>query len=355
MSKVPSLTPVCFWKEVYCRAAYLQQNWAKGRYTVVPLLRGHRKRVNCLDCDGQYVVSGSDDKSARVWNLFTAHCLHVLDVHTDAVTCVVIKNDYVLTGCADNHIRIFRVQTGVFMQTLMGHSASIEHLCFDGHRVLSASADRTLRVWTLELGCCKHVLTGHEDDIQLLTMQDTLAVSTSWDRYIRMWDLETGNCIKSLSSQNQVVHCCQFDSRFLIFGGSEGLVVIIETGKEPDDVNGMHRCEGHSSDVYCLVFNEKIVCSGSADSTIRVWDFTGKCLFTFYEHIGVVRCLHLHGNRLVSGGDRKKIVVWDVQAGMLLNVVHRNPTLLHKWWVNETRIITASPESPGTLTILSYW
>ena len=29
------------------------------------------------------------------------------------------------------------------------------------------------------------------------------------------------------------------------------------------------------------------------------------------DHLGVVRCLHLDKYKLVSGGDQKKICVWD--------------------------------------------
>ena len=38
--------------------------------------------------------------------------------------------------------------------------------------------------------------------------------------------------------------------------------------------------------------------------------FSGECVHVLLEHLGVVRCLHLHDDRLVSGGDRKKIVIW---------------------------------------------
>ena len=44
-----------------------------------------------------------------------------------------------------------------------------------------------------------------------------------------------------------------------------------------------------------------------------------------------------------------------LQTGKLLNVVHRNPSLLHVMWISDTRLITASPESPGVITILNYW
>nr|XP_014340536.1 PREDICTED: F-box/WD repeat-containing protein 7-like [Latimeria chalumnae] len=142
IADISTLPRACHWKDIYIRASYLNQNWEKGRYTVVPPLRGHRKRVNCLDCDGKFLVSGSEDNTARIWGLFTAHCLHVFDCHRDAVTSVVIKNGYILTGCADSLIRVFEVETWKYLRCLTGHSSGIDHLCFDGKKVLSASADR---------------------------------------------------------------------------------------------------------------------------------------------------------------------------------------------------------------------
>ncbi|XP_069773006.1 F-box/WD repeat-containing protein 7-like isoform X2 [Narcine bancroftii] len=346
-----SLSPTCRWKEIYIRACHLNQNWTLGRYTVLPLLRGHQGRVDCLDCDGKWLVSGSSDKTARVWDLFTASCLHVLDNHTDAVTCVCIKLEVIVTGCADSLIRIFQLETGTCLRALMGHSSGIDQLCFDGTKVVSASSDRTLRVWSIQDGRCRKILRGHEDEIQYLTMKEHLIASTSWDHTIRIWDIHRGVCTAFLKGHTEVVNCCQFDCRYVVSGGGDCLVLIwsIDSGKL------VHKCQGHVGDVYCLKFNEKSICSGSSDSTIRVWDFTGKCLFIMTEHIGVVRSLHLNGNRLVSGGDRKKILVWNILEGKLVNVIHRNPSLLHKVWINETKIITASPESPGILTILSYW
>lgn len=44
-----------------------------------------------------------------------------------------------------------------------------------------------------------------------------------------------------------------------------------------------------------------------------------------------------------------------LQKGKLLNMAHRHPTRLQRMWVGDTRLITASPDTPGTLTVLSYW
>ena len=43
------------------------------------------------------------------------------------------------------------------------------------------------------------------------------------------------------------------------------------------------------------------------------------------------------------------------QEGKLLSVVYRNPALLHLMWADDTKLMTASPETPGTITIINYW
>ena len=43
----------------------------------------------------------------------------------------------------------------------------------------------------------------------------------------------------------------------------------------------------------------------------------GELLHSLREHLGVVRCLHINNERLVSGGDQKKIVVWDYRVSAL--------------------------------------
>ena len=89
---------------------------------------------------------------------------------------------------------------------------------------------------------------------------------------------------------------------------------------------------------FCVQCASDSIASASADSTIRLWNYFGwfavNCYFFFssfmYEgsclhilegHIGVVRCLALRGDILVSGGDRKRIIVWDVKVGHAITFI----------------------------------
>ena len=47
------LPNTCHWKKAYLKGKRLHYNWTKGVYTVVPLLRGHKKPVTAMACDGK--------------------------------------------------------------------------------------------------------------------------------------------------------------------------------------------------------------------------------------------------------------------------------------------------------------
>lgn len=52
-----SLKPAtCRWKNIYIRALSLDRNWAQGRYSVAPLLRGHKEPITCMECDGNNIL-----------------------------------------------------------------------------------------------------------------------------------------------------------------------------------------------------------------------------------------------------------------------------------------------------------
>jgi hypothetical protein len=39
----------------------------------------------------------------------------------------------------------------------------------------------------------------------------------------------------------------------------------------------------------------------------------------------------------------------------MMSTLHRNPNRLHIVWLDETMIITASPENESALTLIFYW
>lgn len=146
--------------------------------------------------DGRFLVSGSGDKSARVWDIEKGQCVFDLRIedfiHNEqgpidaGITSVALSPDgkLVAAGSLDTMVRVWNVQTGHQVERLKGHKDSVYSVAFspDGKCLVSGSLDRTLRVWDLSqtkraldslppgskepvekgLGTCASTLNGHK-------------------------------------------------------------------------------------------------------------------------------------------------------------------------------------------------
>ena len=79
-------------------------------------LTGHSRGVNCLDFalgDKPYLLSGSDDKSVRVWDYQTKQCVHVLEGHSANVSSVAFHPTLplILSGGEDGVCKLWHSTT----------------------------------------------------------------------------------------------------------------------------------------------------------------------------------------------------------------------------------------------------
>lgn len=187
--------PICKWKDIYIRASHLHNNWATGRYVVLPPMRGHKDRISCLDCSGNILVSGSDDRTVVVWDVTTATAVHMFQHHADAVTCVKMRNNLLLTSSLDGMIRVYNISTGKCLGQLYQDNvdpSAVRHLYFDGVKAVSGHDDRIIRVWNVISGRCLFTLQGHTDELVSMVCNGQYAVTTSWDETIKVWDIQAG-------------------------------------------------------------------------------------------------------------------------------------------------------------------
>jgi WD40 repeat protein len=120
-------------------------------------LRGHSgmvRRVTFLP-DGRLASAGgswlgSEFGEVKIWDLSTGRWLDLLG-HTNAVECVACSPDgrRLVTGSEDRTIKLWDTATGEEVFTLRGHTSGVESVAFspDGRRIASGSDDRTVRVW----------------------------------------------------------------------------------------------------------------------------------------------------------------------------------------------------------------
>lgn len=107
-------------------------------------LRGHKGNPNALafSPSGDRLASAANDRTARVWDLKTRACLHVLEGHdNDNVNGVAFSPDgrRVGTACADKTARLWSATTGESLRVLR-HQGRVHWLAFspDGAEVVTA-------------------------------------------------------------------------------------------------------------------------------------------------------------------------------------------------------------------------
>ena len=74
--------------------------------------------------DGRRVVSGSNDKTLKVWDVATGKCVATLEGHSSDVYCVAVFPDgrRVVSGSDDKTLKVWDLATGECVATLEGHS-----------------------------------------------------------------------------------------------------------------------------------------------------------------------------------------------------------------------------------------
>lgn len=69
---------------------------------------GHTESVRCLQMAPDKVVSGSYDRTIKIWDLPSGGLRSTLQGHNDAVLCLQFDEQKLISGSADTSIKVLR-------------------------------------------------------------------------------------------------------------------------------------------------------------------------------------------------------------------------------------------------------
>ncbi|KAG0324224.1 Mitochondrial fission protein [Dissophora globulifera] len=206
-------------------------------------LSGHTGPVTCIYHKDQELISGSNDKTIKEWDMETGQCVLTMDL-------------------------LWAMGTSNSWSDWMGFDLKDEDFVGDlqswQYALCSGTIDGALRMWDLRSGQAHRTLVGHTGPVTCLQFDEYHVVSGSRDRSVRIWDLRTGG-IQEILQYEDPVNSLRFDTSKIIVGSGESLKIY-------DRVAQQHSYyTGHTNVVECVRFSDSVLASGGQDSTVRLW------------------------------------------------------------------------------------
>ena len=280
-------------------------------------LRGHRGPVLSCACspDGLRILSGSSDRSLRLWDVATGGLLAVTESPEPVHVCAVSRRGDVLSSWGDDLVLLDGETLDRRAAVPTGRYGATRACAFspDGERFVSGSADGTLRLWRTDGVALLGSFVGHARPVTAcaFSRDGTRIVSASdEDRTIRLWDAGAGRQLGATRGRGSAVGSCAFsqDGALVIAGCWDGRLRFWSRA------SGALREERpvHEAPVLaCAVSPLGEVLSGARDGTLSI--STSTSTLALPRHEGpVVSCgFSADGKRCLSASWDGTIRVWD--------------------------------------------
>lgn len=172
--------------------------WSLDTYTNLVVYKGHNYPIWDVDyaSEGPYFATASHDRTARLYSTQYINPLRIFAGHLSDVDSVKFHPNcnYLATGSSDRTVRLWDIPSGQCVRLFTGHTGSIGALAFspDGKYLASAGEDKTINIWDISNGKKFGSFKGHENTIYSLDydMNGSILSSGSHDNTVRLWDTQ---------------------------------------------------------------------------------------------------------------------------------------------------------------------
>jgi WD40 repeat protein len=246
-----------------------------------------RGGILAISADGKFGVT-NHGLDADLLDTNSLQLIRTFSGHIDSVESAAFSGDgkWLVTGSRDNTARVWDVASGKLVQILSGHTAGVKAVAFspDGTKVLTGST--TGRLWSLDGGNQQKTISVPAGvSMAALSPDGTTILVGDLDGNPGLWDLNTGQSLLNFPEVNGFVHSLAFspDGKMVAFQGRDSANNSVL--KLFDPLNGTLLktipADSIQSDSGVLAFSSdsKMIFAWNYDNTARLWDIaSGKVL-----------------------------------------------------------------------------
>jgi mitogen-activated protein kinase organizer 1 len=290
------------------------------------ILAGHKGAVNVarFNSDGQYCLTGGDDRVIRLWNPHRVDG----DVPPNGTSPPTPQRTPIKSYASHNQ-RVFDVA-----------------IAADNHTFASAGGDKAVFVWDVTSGAVLRRLTAHEHRVNAVRYNAdcSVLVSASYDKTVRCWDLRSRSVqpIQTLAAGSDSVSSLTLSAHEIVTGSIDGSVRVQDLRGLTQHASAHHgacfpqvrvhdlrrgemvRDElGPPIGCVALSHDRNCVLAATLDHTVRLLDkASGQVLCEYRGHSNggfrVEASLSRDDARVLCGSEDGTLHAWDLVEGKAL-------------------------------------
>lgn len=300
-SRSPSFAAVCeqqdapdlLWYDRYKTSVQLHRNWSWGSCRQLELphpahaAESHTDAVYAVQLCGRYLVTGSLDRSIRIWNVETQRLVgSPLHGHSDGIVCLHVNPDHdiIASGGTLGDLVIWKFSSQEMVRRIRHvGGGTLVAIKVNALYIVTSSADQVLRIWQLAtlrksdegIGAAPvqpwKAFTGHSGRVTAIDVSGDTLVSVSSDNTVRVWHIPSSTCIKTLQEPRSLA-CVSLTGGTIVCAGTDQSIALYDSQLHSPPT----RLEGHEALVRAVkahIDSRSLqrIASGSYDGTVRLW------------------------------------------------------------------------------------
>jgi WD40 repeat protein len=259
------------------------------------------------------------------WDLKTGEPRFRYGAHKEGINQAALSMDgrYLLTGSIDQTAILWNANTGEFLKEFRekGRVESVA-ISSDNHYVVLGTSRGAVTVWDTHTEQRINVFQRPPDAYSSPTTVDIspdnkMILTSYYTNMSIVWDLQSGMELSAFIGKQAAF---SRDSKSVLLGTSLGSMWIrdVQTRKV------IQLFPDHAKQITSLAFSRdgRFVVSSSWDRTTRVWNTSGGLLQTLVHNESVsVAAISPDGKMIISGDETGFVYFWDVATGKLLHAL----------------------------------
>ena len=291
-------------------------------------LTGHSNPIFALELSQKpgILFSAGNDKGLVEWSLEKKAFIKVMFPVAASVYAIHCPAGYPLmfAGLRNGDVLVFDFIYQKITVTLKQHTKPVFDIKFvlSKQELLVATEDGTVSVWNLNTLQLVHTIQVSSDTIRSISISpgEQQVAFGCRDNSVKIYSLTDYGFIGSLKDHSMAVFTVQYspDGQYLLSGSRDAQIKVWDTAT----LTLQQSIAAHLFAVNHILFhpNQPYFASASMDKSIKIWGADDFKLYKiinrergFASHQLSVNKLAWNDNQLLSTGDDKRIIAWDIE------------------------------------------